>query len=295
MWGIFVRKLIVNADDFGLHELINAGIVESHIAGCVTSTTIMAGGSAFKHAIRLAKQYPKLGVGVHLTLVGASPVARADVHTLLTQDGTFFPTYREFVQKYILGLISKEHIEYELRCQMQKVAGSGILITHVDSHQHLHVLPGMAEIVGRIAQDFKVHKVRIPAEPLCFLGPGKFSLQRLCARTVLSGCSRLAEHYYARQGFCYPRHFYGMLAGGAMSQAVIQHLIENLPDGVSEIMVHPGKNTKALDQVFAWGYHWQEEMEVLKSKEVLDSIRKGSIQLINYRELCDEETTDCPA
>lgn len=280
-----MRQLIVNADDFGLHELINEGIEESHAAGCVSSTTIMAGGSAFQHAVGLAKKYPKLGVGVHLALVGGSPVARGNIHTLLTSNGMFFPSYREFIQRYILGRISKEHIEYEIWCQMQKVAGSGIKITHIDSHQHLHTLPGIPEIICRIAKEFKISKVRIPAEPFCFWGPEKPGMKRLCARTVLSGCSRLAEHQYQRQGFYYPQHFYGMLAGGAMSQAVMQYLIVNLPKGVSEIMVHPGKSTKALRQVFPWGYQWQEEMEALKSDELSKIIRERQIQLISYQEL----------
>lgn len=70
-----------------------------------------------------------------------------------------------------------------------------------------------------------------------------------------------------------------------MLRTSLQHIIENLPAGVSEIMVHPGKNTRVLEQVFPWGYHWQEEAEALKSKEVMETIRECRIQLINYREL----------
>lgn len=279
-------QLIVNADDFGLHELINEGIVESHAAGCVTSTTIMAGGDAFDHAAALARQHPRLGVGVHLTLVGVQPVARADIHTLLMQDGMLFANYQQFAKRYFLGLISKSHIEYELRCQMQKVVGRGIRITHIDSHQHLHALPGMADIIGRIAREFNVHKVRIPAEPLTFWGTGTRVAGRALARAVLSGCASLARHYYKQQGLCSPRHFFGMLDGGAMSEAGIQHILQSLPDGVSEIMVHPGKNHGELDKIFPWGYHWQEEMDALKSIAVLEKIRESGIQLISYQELC---------
>lgn len=282
-----MRQLIVNADDFGLHELINRGIVEGHAAGCITSTTIMAGGSAFEHAVELSKQHPKLGVGVHLTLVGASPVARADIHTLLTREGMLFSTYSEFIRRYIFGQISKAHIDYELRCQMQKVVGRGIQITHIDSHQHLHALPGMAQVIGGIARDFNVRKIRIPAEPLWFRGPGPLTFNRFFARAALTGCSYLAGHLFKRQGLFAPQHFFGMLAGGAMSQSAMQHIIRSLPDGVSEIMVHPGKNTQALEQIFPWGYHWQEEMDALNSKEVMAAIRERNIQLITYRELAD--------
>ncbi|HMM22083.1 MAG TPA: ChbG/HpnK family deacetylase [Selenomonadales bacterium] len=280
--GDFMKQLIVNADDFGLHESINAGIVESHTAGCVTSTSIMAGGEAFEHAVELARRHPKLGVGVHLTLVGARPVARGDIHTLLTGEGLFFPNYCQFVKKYVCGQIAKEHVEYELRCQMQRVVGKGIPITHIDSHQHLHVLPGMPEIIGRVAGEFKVHKLRIPAEPIGFLGAGPFSPSRILARSALTGCSLLARSFYTRQGFCAPQHFFGMLSGGAMVQPALMPILRNLPDGVSEIMVHPGKDAQILGRVFPWGYRWQEEMEALKSKEVLETIQKYGIQLINF-------------
>lgn len=281
-----MKQLIINADDFGLHELINEGIIEGHTAGCITSASIMAGGKAFEQAAQMAKQHPGLGVGVHLTLVGGeNPVAKGDVRTLLTPEGLFFQNYGQFTKRYICGKISKTHIEYELRCQLQKVVGKGIRITHVDSHQHLHVLPGMAEVVGKIAKEFKVNKVRIPAEPIGFLGTAPFCMSRFVARAALSGCSWLARRKYKRGSFCVPRHFFGMLAGGAMLQPALQYVIENLPDGVSEIMVHPGKNTEALEQLFPWGYHWQEEMSALKSEEIAELIRRQQIRLIHFGEL----------
>lgn len=280
-----MKQLIINADDFGLHELINKGIVEGHVAGCVTSTSIMAGGNAFEHAVKLARKYPKLGVGVHLTLVGARPVARGDIHTLLTREGDFLPNYGQFAKKYVTGQISQKHIEWEFLCQMQKVVGTGIKITHIDSHQHLHVLPGLAKMIGRVAREFKVDKVRIPAEPISFLGMGDRDISRFLAKTVLTGCSLLAKRVYTRMGFFFPQHFFGMMAGGSMRQSPLMHILKELPDGISEIMVHPGINTQALELLFPWGYHWEEELDALKCKEVLESIKKYEIQLINYGEI----------
>jgi hopanoid biosynthesis associated protein HpnK len=283
-----MKQLIVNGDDFGLHPSVNEGIIASHVGGCLTSTTIMAGGNAFDHAVSLAKQYPGLGIGVHLALVGTSPVARGNIPTLLTRNGTLYSNYLEFTAHYLQGKIAKDHIYYELWCQMQKVVGQGIAISHIDSHQHLHVLPGMAEIISRIAREFHIEKIRIPAEGIGFAGPVQVSLGRVAARAVLTACSRLAKRYYRRQGFIAPEHFYGMLAGGAMSRTLLQYIIARLPEGVSEIMVHPGLSTKELAGSFTWGYHWQEEMEALRSQEVLDLIQASEVQLINYREFIPE-------
>jgi predicted glycoside hydrolase/deacetylase ChbG (UPF0249 family) len=163
-----IKRLIVNADDFGLHESINAGIIQAYRDGCVTSATLIAGGAAFDQAVNLARQCPDLGVGVHLTLVGLHPVAHSDVHSLLTGDGSFWPDYFTFTRQYLKGRIKPEHIETELRCQLQKVVGNGIKITHLDSHQHLHVLPGFPRIIVKLAREFGIERIRIPAEPVSF-------------------------------------------------------------------------------------------------------------------------------
>ena len=280
-----MKTLIINADDFGLHELVNEGIIESHAAGCITSASLMAGGEAFEHAVALARQHPRLGVGVHLSLVGGRPVARGNIHTLLDNDGMLPANYQSFIQKYLCGQIDKKHIEYELTCQMQKVAGKGIAITHVDSHQHLHVLPGIPEIVSKVARNFHIRKVRFPGESLCFFGAGPFRAGRVLSRSLLTICARLTRKYYTQEGFCSPRHFFGMLAGGSMTEAALLHILRKLPDGLSEIMVHPGRDTTRLRRYFPWSYHWQEETAALTSPEVLAMIREQGIQLTHYGEL----------
>lgn len=283
-----MKRLIINGDDFGLHESINAGIIAAHQDGCLTSASIMAGGSAFDDAVMAARRYSSLGVGVHLTLVAARPTAHGDVHTLVTRDGDFFADYGIFVKRYLTGQIDKKHIERELFCQMQKVVGAGISITHIDSHQHLHVLPGMTDLVVRLAQEFGVKKIRIPAEPIGYLGTGALKIGRFGGKTALTICASLARGKYRANGLGSTDHFFGMMAGGSMIKQELHHILSMLPDGVSEIMVHPGADTASLAKVFPWRYHWQEEMESLKDREILDTIRRRDIRLIDYRALDDE-------
>lgn len=278
-----LRRLIINGDDFGLHESINAGIIAAHRSGCLTSASIMAGGAAFDDAVCLARRYPSLGIGVHLTLVAARPVAHGDIHTILTQDGRFFSGYGAFVKRYLAGKIDKKHIERELSCQIQKVVGAGVKISHIDSHQHLHVLPGMPGVIARIAADFGVNKIRIPAEPIGYLGTGGWTVGRWLGKTALTVCATMARCQYATRGFAFTEHFRGMMAGGSMNREEMIHILKHLPDGVTEIMVHPGADNAVLGQVFPWQYHWQDEMETLMHDEVLTMIRNGGIQLIDYR------------
>ncbi len=280
-----IKRLIVNADDFGLHENINDGIFQGYSAGCVTSATIVAGGDAFAHAVKISQCCPNLSIGVHLTLVGLRPVARGDVSSLLTPDGNFFSSHAAFIRRYLKGAISRQHIETELGCQLQKVAGSGIRISHVDSHQHLHALPGFPKIIGRLAKEFHIARIRIPAEPLWFFDAPHGSPWRTLQRTALTGCALWARQQYLAQGLYGPEHFFGMLSGGRMSQANLRAILTRLPAGTSEIMVHPGLDNKMLNSQFHWGYHWREELDALRSPETLNLIQKQGIQLINYRHL----------
>jgi hopanoid biosynthesis associated protein HpnK len=280
-----IKRLIINADDFGLHESINTGIIRAHRDGCVTSATLVAGGPAFDQAVSLAGQFPDLGVGVHLTLIGLRPTAHGDVRSLLTNDGSFWPDYHAFTREYLKGRIAPEHIETELRCQLQKVVGSGIKITHLDSHQHLHVLPGLPRIIGGLAHEFEVERIRIPAEPIGFLRTDEWSWSRLLGRTALTGCAIGAKRKYRRQGLRYPDNFFGMLSGGRTNYQNLQAILAQLPEGITEIMVHPGSDNAVLNAAFHWGYQWQAELDALRSPAILEKLRQLKITLINYRKL----------
>jgi hopanoid biosynthesis associated protein HpnK len=280
-----MKRLIINADDFGLHDSINTGIIRAHRDGCVTSATLVAGGQAFDQAVSLARQCPDLGVGVHLTLVGLRPVAHGGVRSLLTGDGSFWPDYLAFSRQYCKGRIKPEHVETELRCQLQKVVGSGLKITHLDSHQHLHVLPGFPRIIGKLAHEFKIDRIRIPAEPINFMPTAEWSWGRLLSRIALTGCAVEAGIQYRRQGLRHPDHFFGMLSGGRTNYQNLQAILTQLPEGTTEIMVHPGLDNAILEAAYHWNYQWQAEMEALRSPTVLERLRQMEVTLINYREL----------
>jgi predicted glycoside hydrolase/deacetylase ChbG (UPF0249 family) len=277
-----IKKLIINADDFGLHESINNGIIEAYQHGCVTSATIVAGGNAFDHAAMLAQHFPGLKIGVHLTLVGLRPLVRKGVSSLLTDDGNFYPDYLTFTHQYIGGRIKPEDIEIELRCQLQKVVDRGIPISHLDSHQHLHVLPSFPRIVGKLAREFNITKIRIPAEPFFFFKTGFRSSKRVLARTILTGCALRARHCYQLLEFRSPDHFFGMLSGGRTHQQNLLAIINNLPEGISEIMVHPGASNEVINREYLWNYWWQEELAALQSTATLSRIKERQIELINY-------------
>ena len=204
-----MKQLIVNADDFGLHENINIGIIAGHVNGCITSTSLMAGGGAFEHAVYLAKASPQLGIGVHLTLVGCRPVSKPqEVPTLVDSNGLLPEKYPLFLRQFILGKVSLKDIHREFRAQVKKVLEAGLPITHLDSHQHMHVVPGIIDIAIEVANEFDIKAMRIPDESLLFIGGAKATGGRLVGRTGLSVLASLARRKAMKKGLVTPKNFF---------------------------------------------------------------------------------------
>ncbi len=278
-----MKKLIINADDFGLHPSINEGIIKGYREGMITSTSIMPSTPYFEDAVKLAKENPSLGIGVHLTLVGGvKPVCTKDINSLINADGVFAEDYTVFAKKWYTGSIKKKEIEIELSAQIERVLSAGIVPTHIDSHQHMHVLPGIAGIVVRLCQKYNINKIRMPGENISWSGGFSAGIGRKIGRDGLSFCTALAKAKANNAELKYPQYFFGMLAGGNLDEKLVRTILLNLPEGTSEIMTHPGLDSTALAQKFTWGYHWQNELNAFLSVENKKIVREHGIKLINF-------------
>ena len=279
-----MKRLIVNADDFGLHAAVNQGIRDAHSGGIVTSTSLMAGGAAFDEARAIARDCPELGVGVHLTLVGARPVASA-VASLVDGEGNFCASYPVFLRRYLQGTIRRDEVARELAAQIEKVTRAGIRPTHLDSHQHLHVVPGISAIVLDLARRFAIPAIRIPAEPLGFFGGLSFSVGRVAGRSGLTVLAGLFRRRALAAGLRVPEHFFGMLAGGQLNEIALQTILQQLPAGTAEIMCHPGRPDAALARQYSWDYHWSDELAALCAPQTRRLLQENGVRLISFREL----------
>ena len=169
-------QLLVNADDFGRHVLIDQAVKLCVEEGCLRSATLMPGGKAFDDAVEVARCHPELGVGIHLTLVNGFPVCEAkDIPSLVTQEGVFLDNHVEFVKHFLKGQIAMEDVRRELMAQAAKMERTGLPLTHVDSHQHMHMLPGVIDISLDVAASLHLDAVRISRTPLftAFAGMGQ--------------------------------------------------------------------------------------------------------------------------
>lgn len=276
-------RLIVHADDFGLSEKINTGVLQAHRSGILTSASLMPTGIAFDHAIQICKSTPTLDIGIHLTLVEERPQsAETAIPSLLAGNGHFHDHITTFIRHYAYRKISLDEVRQELDAQINRVLKEGISVSHLDSHQHVHMLPGIRRVVGDLANHYSIPSVRYPKERFApYMLSKRGNLGRLVQLLTLNTFCHLSD----TRGSIRPDHFFGFFFGGNLTTENIWKILEHLPlDGTCELMCHPG-NHDAEGQHNHWGYHWQDELDALTNPDVRKYLNENNIQLISYAEL----------
>jgi hopanoid biosynthesis associated protein HpnK len=293
-------RLIVHADDFGLSEAVNRAVIASHENGIVTATSLMAGGDAFEHAVSLAKACPTLDVGVHLTLTEQHCVARPEtVRSLVDADGKLAPHAIRFAKRYLRGEIALAEVRTELDAQIRRVIDHGLAPSHLDGHQHVHVLPGIARVVAELARTYGIRAVRCPAERLRGYmlrdlagGKNQTGSTTLTGRSALSGARRVVEQLLLGglsvlaplRALRRADRFVGFYFGGRLNEHNLRTVLEHLPPSRTiELMCHPGLDDPA--SVYShWNYAWAEEAAALSSPRIRELLDARGVRLIGYRD-----------
>lgn len=236
-----MRRLIVTADDVGLDRGMTAGAIEGHRNGIVTACSIVANGRAFDDAIARLRDVPKLEVGVHLTLVEERALTTGEV----------------MPRNWMRFLISRKgDLEAELRAQIKKVAASGLRVTHLNGHQHLHMLPRVRPIVETLAREFGIGYIRVVND--------RGGIRRRAAVAALnvlgSGRGRTI----------------GVAEAGHLTAERIVALLDQVSD-VTELVSHPGVNVSDYRH---WNYEWDAETRALCDPRVHEAIAKREIELV---------------
>lgn len=279
-----MRYIIINADDFGRHAEINRAVEEGLMHGCLRSATVMPGGAAFAGAIDIARRHEELGLGVHFTLVDGHPILPPEeIPSLVGSEGDFLPDHTALLKRYLKGSINLEEVRRELAAQLQKVEATGVPLSHVDSHQHMHTLPGIIDIVLDLAARAGIRAVRTPRTPLF---AGAFGgLGQLVGRLGLSTLARLAACKVHRCGLLTPDHFAGIVAGEAVSEGELLHLIAHLLQGTTEVMMHPGTKNDVLQEDSGWQHDFEAELAAILSPRVGAALQKAEVEPVNFRHL----------
>lgn len=280
-----MKRLLVNADDFGLCRSVSDGIIQAHRQGIVTSTSIMAGGADFDHAVQQARECPGLGVGVHLTLVEERPVCPADkIRSLVQNDGKLPRNYTALLSGVALGRIRLREIEAEMRAQVEKCLRAGLKPTHLDSHQHVHALPSILRIVLKMAADYSIPGIRLPRDTRR-RASGSSNSGSL-AKSVLCLLASFDARAFPLDRFSLCDRTAGIFDSGNLSEDRLLKILQRLTDGDTELVCHPGSEEgSAMARYAHWGYHWRTELTALTCGPVREAIKTLGITLIGYRDL----------
>ena len=247
-----MKRLIINADDFGLAPGVNRAVVELQRAGALTSATLMANGPCFDQAAHLAFPEPALGIGCHVVLIDGSPCLRpSEVPSLLDPArpaaNLLRPTVASFVGDLMRGRIREQDIQAEAIAQIRRIQSSGFTVSHIDSHKHVHAFPRALAPLLRAAQHCGVACVRNPFEPAWSRRATQNAglWRRLQVRAI--GTQRRAwRKLISEYGMFTTDGALGVLATGMLDQRVLRALLKAMPQGTWELVCHPGYNDADL-------------------------------------------------
>jgi hopanoid biosynthesis associated protein HpnK len=274
--------LVVVADDFGRSSSVNEAVAEAHDKGIVTSVSIMPGGKGFEEAVLIARRSDRLSTGLHVTLCdGRSVLPKQEIPDLVDGTGHFEKNAARAWLKYSRRAL-RQQIEREVEAQFDILEKAGITITHVDSHHHLHMHPGIFPLVCGHASARGVRWIRIVHEPISRLF---FTGRRGAAPFIewaVFGCLAARHRRTAEgQGLRFADRVYGLSTTGSLDEPRVTEMLERMNDtGIYEMFVHPVSTTTA----------GRRELRAITSEAVRRRIVSAGIRLMGYRELNPPET-----
>jgi predicted glycoside hydrolase/deacetylase ChbG (UPF0249 family) len=273
------RLLVVNADDLGLTPGVCRAVQRAHADGVVTSTSVLAVGTAFEQAATTVREAGDLGVGAHLAIVGEDPplLSAREVPTLVDRSGRFPLSYRTVVARGAAGRIDRDDVLREFRAQLERVRGIGVPVTHLDTHQHTHLWPAVGTVVEDLAREAGIGTVRLPGSRQ--RGPLGVGVRLLAGRL---------RHRLARAGLTTTDDYAGLDEAGALDGPRFAAALQKLTDSgaaTAEINTHPGEAGEACLSRFEWGYRWADELAMLTAPSTRTLVERLGWRLGTFADL----------
>lgn len=277
------RRLIINADDLGINPQRSHGIFQCMEFGVVRSASIIPCCADSDDAAKRARERG-FSCGLHLNLTEEYPLSpQDDVATLAETNGRFFDR-RRFGELLEEGKIRTEHLEREIRAQVEWMFDAYGAPTHVDSHHHVHVIPAVARALLPLLTRYGIRFVRVPRETP--LPPFGYDVpeEQLAATEALGNAAAAAQEIYAAEGILTTDHFRGATLAGNASLKNLRHVIAKLPEGVTELMVHPG-SAITYGTAFDLDPQRQTELRMLLDETIPAMLAERKIELCSYADL----------
>lgn len=265
-----MKQLIVSADDFGLTESINAGILKAYKDGIVTSINLLPTGEAFLDAVNLIRKLQLDSIGAHLSLA---------------ETGRFHKNRNIFLLEFILGLIKESDIHTELENQLHKIERTGLKITNLSSHEYMHMMPRLFDIFLRLAEEHNIPFIRYPhGDKITRV----FDINKIYKSFILSYLNKGMEEVLGRHTIRFAEHFLGFLDSGRLREDILIGMLKSLKAGTTELVCHPGFLSPEVLDRYRWHINCEEELFSVTSQRVKKLIKDKEIELIGYRELLSQ-------
>jgi len=270
------RRLIVNADDFGRSHSINLAVAQAHEDGILTAASLMVNEAGFEEAVELARQRPRLGVGLHLTLIcGHSALPPEEIPKLVDPQGRFTDNPVAAGFRYYFNRTLVPQLQAEIEAQFKKFRATGLRLDHVNGHLHLHLHPVVFRILRTRAKEWGITHLRLTCEPFWMntrLARGRW-LYRISHALIGRRLSAAARGELPRLGIKHTQQVFGLLQDSHVDEEYVRKLLQALPPGDSELYSHP-----SLDQ-------FRHEFDALVSPRVKAQVQALGIPLIRYQDL----------
>ena len=270
------RRLIVNADDFGFSSSVNAAVIRAHREGILTTASLMVNEPGFAEAVQLARENPRLGVGLHLTfLMGHAALPPEKIPGLVNGRGEFPDNPVGTGMDYFFKRDLREQLRAEIHAQFEKFRATGLTLDHVNGHLHMHLHPVIFQILMQDADALRITHLRLTREPFWLdvpLAAGN-RLYRASHAAIYLFLSWSARTALRRKVIAHTQYVFGLLQNARVDETYVQKLLTVLPPGDSELYSHP-----SLDK-------FKHEFDALISPRVREQVEKLGIRLIRYQDL----------
>lgn len=268
-----MKRLILNADDFGVSPEVNEAVERAHREGVLRAASLMVGAPATADAIERARRLPTLAIGLHVVLVHGRPVLAPErVPDLVNERGEFLTDLVRAGFRFFLRRRGRAQLEAEIRAQFERFASTGLRLDHADAQSHMHVHPTVFRLILEVGREYGLQAVRIPREPA-----GR-------TRTIAPWLTMMRRRAQ-KAGIIANDYVFGLNEAGALTEERVLEILDDLPDGVTELFFHPATQKFGGADRGTEAFRWADELAALTSPRVRDAIARNGIQSITYGEL----------
>jgi chitin disaccharide deacetylase len=276
-----LKQLIVTADDFGAAREVNDAVEAAHRGGILNAASLMVGAPETADAVARARRIPSLRVGLHLVLAEGRPVLPASaVPHLVDGSGSFRSDMARLGAVMFFHPQARRELTAEMTAQFEAFRATGLALDHCNAHKHFHLHPVIGRLLVEIGRRFGLRAARVPLEPGHVLK--KIEPRTSSARAPLTAPFALMLRRRVRAaGLLAPDSVFGLKWSGHMTRSRLSGLIHNLPEGLSEIYLHPATGPFAGA---APGYRYREELDALMASEIVAAVRDPTLRLGGFRD-----------